>query len=737
MLIRRLAILSVIFLSVFISSMAAININNCLSAETGEPDRYVQLKIIPEMTDVMAGDIMFIAIEQDIYPGWHTYWINPGDSGKEMELNWKLPDGFTTSALEWPMPKKIDVGPLTSYGFEGKATMLQLMTIPDDLPDGPIELTADVSLLVCKEICIPEYETITIKLNEGKNISNSEYIDKAHNFIPFDDGWSLLFSEKDGELLLPIDIGITRLINAVDLDTLSIMPLQWGIIHNPSKTGYLLEDGNFFLKHKRGDRPIHDLELILGLITFTRPDGNIRSITFSASPDPEWQKQAIIDASTNHTDPVASTISNNNEKPAALPANIGPISDISLGKAIIFALFGGIILNLMPCVFPVLSMKSLSLCKLRGKELRMARIHGISYTAGIITSFAIIAGALIIAKAGGSQIGWGFQLQSPIVTMLLSWLLFFIGLNFSGFFSITTNFANIGGKFLLKHDYSASFLTGVLATLVATPCTIPFMGTAVGFALTQPSLIAMTIFLSLGFGLALPYLLLSFFPSLQLILPKPGHWMETFKEFMAFPMYVSAAWLAWVYAQQSDAAGIFHILTGAVTISFAIWIMKSCPKNNRVFSSLLVVAFILASFYLATIIGDEKKATQNTTSASITFWKPYSQELFVSLEKGNDPIFINLTADWCITCKINEKTVLDKTDTKELFRKNNVSYLKGDWTNRNNEITRFLSHYDRGGVPLYIYYGPRNKESGKRPEPKILPQILTQSIITNTINDKS
>jgi len=392
-------------------------------------------------------------------------------------------------------------------------------------------------------------------------------------------------------------------------------------------------------------------------------------------------------------------------------------------------------LNLMPCVFPVLSMKALSLVKLKDKEIAKARINGIAYTLGILACFALIAGVLLVLKASGSQVGWGFQLQHPAIILFLAYLFFTLGLNLIGFFEIDFGLSNMGQSLTRKTGMTGSFFTGVLATLVATPCTAPFMGVAMGYALTQPALISMLIFLALGFGLAFPYLALTFSPALRHILPRPGAWMETFRQVLAFPMFASACWLVWVLSQQINHMGQLMALFGMVGIAFGVWLLKRRPAHKGLRLTLLVLVFLSFGFALSNFFTMRTQDAQQTVQSGEENWETFSRAKLDDLLKGNESVFVNMTAAWCITCKVNEKVALNIDSTRALFAKYNVRYLKGDWTNQNPEITNYLEEYGRSGVPIYVFYGPR-MESGARPEPVLLPQILTPGIVEETITPK-
>ena len=391
----------------------------------------------------------------------------------------------------------------------------------------------------------------------------------------------------------------------------------------------------------------------------------------------------------------------------------------------------------MPCVFPVLSIKALSLVKTADKHPNQAKLHGLAYTAGVVLSFVGIAALLLTLKAAGAEIGWGFQLQNPTVIAFLAYLLFLISLNLGGFFDIGGRFTNAGNKLTQGSSLTNSFFTGILATIVAAPCTAPFMAAAIGFALTQSAFVNLTVFAALGFGLALPYLLLSFIPALRHILPKPGAWMETFKQFLAFPMLLSAVWLVWVLSQQSGPTGVLEILTGMTLLTFGIWLFKHKPAKAP--QKYLILGLGILSIFGALVLGiKEPHSAENPAISDETqqFGEVFSPEKLETLLAGKDPIFVEMTAAWCITCKVNHAVAINTKATRNLFKDQNVQYLIGDWTNQDPVITQYLNDYGRNGVPLYVYYGPKNKETEERPKPVILPQILNPGIINDVITQE-
>jgi len=410
---------------------------------------------------------------------------------------------------------------------------------------------------------------------------------------------------------------------------------------------------------------------------------------------------------------------NASEGEAAEPAGIGKIL-----SSIIFAMLGGMILNLMPCVFPVLSLKALSFAS--SKDDEKPHVQGWMYTAGVVLSFMIAASVILIAKSAGNQLGWGFQLQSPGFVGFMVYLFFAMGLSLSGMFHIGTQWMGAGQNLTSGHGPSASFFTGVLAAVVASPCTAPLMAPAIGFALTQNGFVALTIFASLGFGMALPFLALSYSPKLASYMPNPGPWMDTLKQLLAFPLYVTCIWLIWVVGRQTNATGMAVILCGCVSLTFGIWLWERAKSSGKPswFSKIVAVASIAFMAYAGwnvVELSEEKKAKGD--------WEIYSPELLSELRDKGYPVFIDLTADWCITCKANEKVAL--TDKVKKYAKDNgIAMLVGDWTKKDPVITELLTEFNRSGVPLYLMYPADKSKSAK-----VLPQILKESTVLDAMKE--
>ena len=597
--------------------------------------------------------------------GWHTYWENPGDSGGPIEINWDLPDGFAVSNIKWPLPEKIEYPPLMTFGYENFVIYPMVLSIPKDYSNDYFEMTADI--LICADVCIPE---------SGKISSNFSDIDSD----------SLIYEwlESVPSDFLPIKASIAdnnleiRFTFEKEIREIYFFPDENSSIDYSSKQNFYKKDGSYFL--------------------------------FINLFNEELQKiSGVLDINGTGYKIANSQIENLNEE------------SLSLFTALIFALLGGLILNLMPCVFPVISLKVLSFVSMGGSSSKKIRNHALVFTFGVIASFMAIAFAIVLLKQAGNYVGWGFQLQSPLIVGLLSMVMVLISLVLITENSFGESLTKLGNFERNENGYYSSFLTGVLAVVVASPCTAPFMGAALGYALIQPSGESIPIFLSLSLGFSLPYLLLAVNPKLINFLPKPGNWMITLKEFFAFPMLATAIWLFWVFSLQVDQNLVIFLLIGWLLLALNFWIfLKNWKKIIKVI--IFGISILSMLYFLPSIENSDTK--QNLIIGSATEWYEGIEE---DLRNKNQPYFINFTAAWCITCQSNEITAFSKDNFKDLLEKNNIEYIKADWTNRNDDITKSLKKYGRSGVPFYLYWEPGYEK------PKILPAILTDQIIINNI----
>ncbi len=651
-----------------------------------DTQNHVQIKLIPSVDTAIAGQSFDLILEQKIDEHWHTYWKNPGESGLPIQVKWNAPEGVEISAFQWPVPKALDVQGIMNFIYEDTVHLIATVKIPENLQDKTLSITAHADWLVCEEICIPETGVFSVDLPVGEHaqLVNQGIFKSADRALPSLYTGLLSLRENGTHFELELEINPFKA-----GDPILFFSEDWGLVKAGSAADIQTKNSKTIFSFPRTDRALADISSFKGVLA----QGNIG---FQINEIPL-------------------TVSEEKLSPPPVQTN--------LWSAVLFAILGGLILNLMPCVFPILSMKALSLVKISDKSRGDSLKHGLSYTAGVLLSFAGLAGLIIALKAGGAEIGWGFQLQNPLVVLILTWVLFAIGLNLFGSFDVTTRWTHIGSGTVAKSTgLVQDFLTGILAVIVATPCTAPFMGVALGYALLQPPSVTFLIFLSLGFGLSLPFLLFSFLPVLQKIMPKPGAWMEIFKQFLAFPMWATTIWLTWVLVQQAGTNGLIAVLSGALLISLSAWLLTHKPLGIwRWIKILLLILCVVGIF----------KATQfQTTQAYEQI--AYTPETLKRELSTDHPVFVNMTAAWCITCKINE-VIFKREDIQTAFNAQNTTYIVGDWTLLRPEITAYLESFDRTGVPLYIYYPARNKETGDRPDPQILPQILTPSMLKNIL----
>lgn len=670
-------------------------------ATVAQQEPKVQVSLVAEDTAVRAGEPFRVALIQDIEPGWHTYWKNPGDSGAPTEVLWDLPSGFTAGDIQWPWPERVPYGPLVNFGYHDRVVFPIEIMPPAVIGAEQVVLRAAVQYLVCADICIPEDANVelTMPVSDTAHVNpdHASLFAAAMRKIPRDIGAGASYEVEGDALAIHVEMPGLK---PGTIEALHYFPFQEGVIDNARPQAFSLTDTGFRLETAVGYDWRAGESALDGVIVISEDAGESLVTAFEIHP-----------------------------VPGTMPAVAG--TGVDLWTAVFFAFLGGLILNLMPCVFPVLSIKVLSLVgHARSEEVK---IHGIVYLSGVVLSFLIIAGVLIALRAGGAQIGWGFQLQSPLVVGLLVYLFFIIGLMLSGVFEVGMSLMSMGESLSARQGYGGSFFTGVLAVIVAAPCTAPFMGAAIGFALTQDAVSALAIFASLGAGMGLPYVVLCYSPALLTRLPRPGPWMETFKELLAFPMYASAVWLIWVLSQQSGSTGVLLILSGLVLIAFAVWLMRRMPAGGpgRMLSAVMATIMTLSALALPVMM--ERPSAPSMSSAAPAeivagelAWQPWSRERLVTAREEG-PVFVNFTAAWCITCKVNESVALNSERVQTAFDNAGVTLLKGDWTNEDPEITAALAEYERSGVPLYLLYRPGETRA------LVLPQILTEAAIINAL----
>ena len=603
----------------------------------------------------------YIGVRLEMQEGWHTYWENPGDSGSPFDATWEVAQNVIVENVEWPTPITIPYPPLMTFGYEGDVVFpfKVFRAIDSDLSS----ITVDFNFLICADICIPEKASLTLDLSSA--IPNF-LVDEAIKNLPTD---------------------FVQTQSAVEGDNLKIT-------FNSSQP---INSAYFF--------PRQD-----NLFAYA-PTQQLISLGDNAY-------EIAIPVLSNEVDSFSGILSINGEG-FQIEEKFKSSSSMSLWQAILFALIGGLILNLMPCVFPVISLKVLSFVSMGGDDNRKIRNHALSFVGGVMSTFLSIATALIIIRSSGSMIGWGYQLQSPVVVGILTLIMLGIGLILLTNINFAAGLTTLGSSVQSRNDYSGSFFTGVLAVVVASPCTAPFMGAAIGYALLQPSFETLPIFLALGLGFAGPYLLLALKPDWISALPKPGAWMETLKQFFAFPMIATALWLMWVFMVQTSGDALILLLLLGLILGIAIWMIATFKGRWKWIGML---ATILAAAQIFNNLPENTNGLVTDSSA-----EQWSLAIESDLQAQDRAYLINFTAAWCITCQTNEKTAFARDKVKEYLSDQNITYVKADWTNRNEEIAVGLARYERTGIPLYIFWKPGMLES------KILPAVLTEDLLIKSM----
>ncbi len=672
---------------------------------------HVEAELVSPVRTVAPGQRFTVALKQKIIPGWHTYWRNPGDAGQATSLTWTLPAGWSASDILWPAPERFVSGPLMNYVFSDEVYLPVQVQVPADARKGRVELKATADWLVCKDVCVPEQAKLTLTINVGV----------AGTSAPADTPDAAAINATVAAAPRPAGLkaGFSYVAKGEQIKLVVSGAALGG--QDPSKAYFFPYDGTV-IDHVK---PQTSAKTAAGL-TLTLPAG----YAFTHNKPPA-KLEGVIAFGGGKAFEISATPTKKGEVVAGGPA---PADDGGFGGlpgALAFAFVGGLILNLMPCVFPVLSIKAAALAR-HVEHPAKAAAEGLVFLAGCIFTFVALAGALILAQQAGQAVGWGFQLQSPVVVAALTLLMLAIGLNLSGVFELGLSVQGAGQGLASKGGLIGAFFTGVLAVVVAAPCTAPFMAGAIGWAFTQPPLAALSVFVALGAGLAAPFVIVSFIPGVFKRLPKPGAWMEGLKKFLAFPMYGAAAWLAWVFVQQSGANGLALLFAAAVFTAFATWLFGVSQRASKPLWPRLGALAGLAAAIPLVLVGAAMTAQAGTSTAGPSpvsgvaseAWSPAKVE---TLRASGRPVFVDFTAAWCVTCQVNERTALATGGVAEAFKRTNAAYLKADWTNRNGEIADQLKALGRAGVPLYLVY------DAKGGEPQILPQILTEGGVVSAL----
>ena len=710
-------------LVLFMACVVCLSWNMAHAAPVRSDNSTVDL--VAEVQSIAPGEEFAIAFLLRPDPGWHIYWINAGDAGKPASLKWDLPDGFEIGELTFPSPNFVPFGPLMSYGYDEETLLIANVRAPTVIDD-TIRLTANANWLICDDnVCIPERAKVELALPRGDGTMNSDWrsgFAAARAKHPISVPWRATYTSSDEAVLFDLEVP-----EDFDVDgDVWLFPVAEKFIDHAAPQVFSVSNGVLRVETPSGPRHAryNDTSLVLKLFDSDASGGHDQAFWMEAT---RVNEVAAVEFSRTFERAPGTTVTHSGvDEPET--SNL-----MAFLRNLLFAFLGGLILNAMPCVLPILSLKALSIVELSSSSASSARVSGLVYSLGVLVCFFILAIAMFILRGAGEAVGWAFHLQSPTILVLLTLLMVAVGLNFSGVFELRGSFANMGGVFdKLTAGKGGEFFTGVLAVIVASPCTVPFMGAALGYALVQPVIAALGIFLGLALGFALPYLVISFVPAAKRVLPKPGAWMETMRRIMAFPMYATAIWLMWILGGQRGIDALAMLLVGAITLGFVLWSVTRARETNlwrwRV-SGIVGLVVLLAAANIAR--DDGLIASPQTASTGYAQEMAWSVETVETLLAENKPVFAYFTADWCITCKYNERVALQSVRVLDFFEREGVQVLVGDWTSEDPAITAELERHGRAGVPLYLFY----EVGGSIDSPAILPEILTPDLVISRLGE--
>jgi thiol:disulfide interchange protein DsbD len=680
-------------------------------------------------------------------PGWHIYWQNPGDAGEPPHIHWTLPEGVTAGPLQFTAPKRLPLGPLMDFGYENEVLFPFRLELAKSVKPGSAVFHAHVDWLVCRSSCIPGKADLVITqkilasapamdADDGPGV---EIWKRLAVLLPdaLPTGNRALFQPTKEGFRLSVETGQREL-------SATFFPEDQDILDNPAPQKLTpIADGLILdLKKDASLTAVpRQLKGVLELsggrayeIVALLPGAKAVPQTYNVSKDsitPPSGAKAPPDLvqSAYGLKPVPF------DRPGKLPADSRSGDKWALLlRTSGLAFLGGLLLNLMPCVFPVLFLKGLALVNSGNEERAKLRAHGLVYAAGILVSFWILVGVLLGLRVAGSGLGWGFQFQSPVFLSLMAGLLFFLGLSLAGQFEIGLTLTSAGGALAQKQGYTGSFFTGVLAVVVATPCTAPFMGAAVGYALSASAAVTFAVFTALALGLAAPYVALTLQPAWTRVLPKPGAWMEVLRQAVAVPIFATVIWLAWVLAQAYGASLLAALLASLLLLAIAGWFLGRWPTRRwataiAVLIVLGVIALAIFGEKLANEVGPKAEQNQDTRSAAApgSGWQSWSADAVQSSLVAGQPVFVDFTAAWCLSCQVNERVALNRPEVQQAFQAANVVLLKADWTRHDEAITQALTALGRSGVPTYALYTPGQSQ------PQMLPEVLTPGIVTDAV----
>ncbi len=649
--------------------------------------QHLTVELLPLQNTVQPGSQSLVGLHFTLDKGWHIYWLNAGDSGEPPSIKWTLPAGITAGAMQFPAPRRLPLGPLMDFGYEDEVLFPMNLNVAYSVKE-PVNLAARVNWLVCREVCIPGKADLTLPLQVASQAG------------PIDPTRRALFDRFQDRLPKPLP-SAAKAVFGTTPDGFDLALTG----HPSAGAEFFPLDQNQLLN--AAPQPVRTVDN--GLAISLKRDVNFRT--------PLAQLNGVLvlaDGAAYEIHAAPGSVPGTAATAAALP---------SLLRFIGLAFLGGVILNLMPCVFPVLFIKGLSLVESSRHSDTHIRAHGLVYALGILVSFWAVVALLLGLRAGGRQLGWGFQFQSPGFIAVMALLLFFLGLSLAGMFEIGLTVTNTGSSLAARHGYAGSFFTGVLAMVVATPCTAPFMGAAIGFALAQSAAVAFAVFTALAIGLAAPYLLLTFNPGWMRYLPRPGAWMEILKQATAAPIFATVIWLVWLFASSAGVDSLTALLAAFLLLAIAGWILGRWPAR-RVASGFAIIVIVLA---IATPLYALWKFPATETVAGHKGWEPYSRAAIEQYRAQGRPVFVDFTARWCLSCQVNERVVLNRPDVRRRLQDSGIVLVRADWTKHDEDIAAALSELGRSGVPTYAFYLPGQPAF-------TLPEVLTPGIVFGALD---
>ncbi|MFC5580993.1 protein-disulfide reductase DsbD family protein [Rhodanobacter terrae] len=683
---------------------------------TAEAQSPVDVSLVSIQRSVQPGKPITVALRVQHRPHWHTFWKNPG-TGLPTELQWDLPSGWVVGSIQWPTPVLVldAQGNISGHGYVGLLYLPMTMTPPVDArPGSQVVLKATAHWLMCDTVCVPGEQDVSLTLPVSADPPVlDEAVRAAIAKMPMPRAatdWKLAASEDSHAVTLHV-------VAPGEVSNLHFFPEDQFIAYKQPQTVASRGDRALLKMALDADEPMPAGARLRGVLAYTDVQGGYNGVDVNL---PFVSDTAAAAATAVQVSAVGPTVTDSTR--AGNINNTGTAGGLSVG-ALLFALLGGLILNLMPCVFPVLGIKVMGFIDQAGKDRRTVAAHAWGFTAGVMLSFWALAGALALLRAGGQQLGWGFQLQSAPFVFGLAVVMLMFALNLSGVFEIGVRATSIGSRLQARRGIAGSFFAGVLATVVATPCSAPFLAPALGAALALPVAQSFLVFTFIALGLSLPYLLLSVFPGLIQWLPRPGAWMETFKQAMAFPLFATVGYLVWVLAGQASEYGLLNALFALAVVAFALWVYGrfSRPGTGVGCRRFALIGGLLL-FVLALGLGWPRRAP-----AAQLKWETWSPERVTQLRQQGRGIYVDFTARWCATCQVNKKVVFGSPAVQAYFREQHIAMLEADWTNSDPRITAALAKWGRSAVPFNLVYPPGGDSSA----PLVMPSLLTPKIVLN------